>query len=168
MENQYLEDYFGGGFLQIQSAKGQTPSMRMNGIEHTAQQALKDDKFQQLMSARMTEVGDDNHEENKLTSLIDTIDKLKQTLDLDLTVENLNSFKDAVKSFLDFYTKEKMGLEDFYMQDDAGYQKKMRIIRTVDDKVDNLTEHMLETNQGHLTLLKNIGEIHGLVINELW
>lgn len=162
-------EIFGGETMKIDGMKSHQGFVKGFDInQNIAQRQLKNEMFNQMMKESLEGMKTGNPEEERIHIMIDSIDKLKRTLEMDLTVENLNSFKEAVKSFLEYYTNHKMSLEDFYLMDEKGYQKKMRIIRAVDEKVNNLTEHMLETNQGHLELLKSVGEIHGLVINELW
>lgn len=120
-------------------------------------------KFTKLMGeTKVTE-----KTESKLNQMIETIEKLKGVLDYDLTVENLKKYKDAVKSFLEYYTRNELKMEDHIIRDNLGREKKLKMIRSVDQKLNNMTEHMLETHQGHLKMMKDIGEIHGLIINML-
>lgn len=103
----------------------------------------------------------------KLNMMIQSIEQYKQALDHDLTVENLNKFKDSVRSYLEYYTKNEMSLEQHFMKERHG-ERKLQIIKTVDDKIGRMTENMLETSQGHLKLLKESGEIYGLLVNEFF
>lgn len=97
--------------------------------------------------------------------MMESLDKLKEKLDFDVTVENLRNYKEAVKTYLDHYTKNELQLEGKYLSDRRGYTKKLYMIKTVNEKLDSLTERMLETHQGHLETLKKVGEIQGLLVD---
>lgn len=114
---------------------------------------------QTLQTTRPKEV------EDKLSSMIDTIDKLKATLDFDMSVDNLNEYKKALKSFIEYYTKNELQVQNVLMTDKKGYTKKMQIVKTLNEKLSNMTSSMLETNLGHLQMLKEIGQVHGMVLN---
>jgi uncharacterized protein len=103
---------------------------------------------------------------NKVIEMIDNIDKVKVKLENDLTVENLDKYKEALRSFLHYYTKNELQMESFYVKDSRTYmEKKVNIIKSIDEKMNDLTENLLETNRGHLETLNKIGEIKGLIVN---
>lgn len=103
--------------------------------------------------------------ESKVNEMIDDITKVKEMLDYEMTADNLNDYKKAVQSFLDYYTKNELKMDEYQLRDQKGYTRKLNIVKTIDEKVNELTESMLETNQGHLNTLKQVGEIQGLVLN---
>lgn len=103
---------------------------------------------------------------DKVTEMIDNIEKVKVELENDLTVENLNRYKDALKSFLNHYTQNELQMESFYVKDGRTFmEKKVNIIKSIDENMNSMTENMLETNRGHLETLQKMGEIQGLIIN---
>ena len=101
----------------------------------------------------------------KLTTMINTVEKLKTTLEYDMSVENLMAYKGALKSFVDYYSKNELQVHDVLMTDRRGNTKKLQVVKTINEKLNNLTSTMLETHLGHMKMLKEIGEIQGLVVN---
>jgi hypothetical protein len=120
-------------------------------------------KFEELLNETETEAP--TGKDKKINEMIDNIEKLKSILDHDLTVDNLNEYKEAVKSFLSYYTTNELKMENTYARDKRGYEQKLQVIKSVDSRLNDLTENMLETHQGHLETLKSIGEIQGLIVN---
>lgn len=102
----------------------------------------------------------------KVKELIDNIETVKKTLEHDLTVENLKKYKEAIKSYLSHYTKNELYMEDFFVKDKRSLvEKRLSVIKSVDDKLNDLTENLLDTNRGHLEALNKIGDINGLILN---
>ena len=97
--------------------------------------------------------------------MIDNIDDVKKLLEHVVTIENLQKYKEAIKSFLEYYTKNELKMEQYYMRDKKGIEKKVSIIRSIDQKMNDLTENLLETNKGHLDILQKMGQIQGLLVN---
>lgn len=103
--------------------------------------------------------------EEKISDMIDTVDKLKSMLEYDMSVDNLMEYKKGLKSFIEYYTKHELQVQDVLMTDRKGYTKKMQVIKTMNEKLNNMTTNMLETHLGHMQMLKDIGEIQGLITN---
>lgn len=102
-----------------------------------------------------------------LKEMVQSIDQLKRMLDYELTVENLAKYKESVQEFLTYYTNNELKMEDHFVKDHKGYEQKVSIIRSVDEKLNDLNENMLESPLGHIETLRKIGEINGLVVNLL-
>jgi uncharacterized protein len=101
----------------------------------------------------------------KINEMLDGIEKIREMLEKETTTENLNEFKSVVKDFLDYYTKNELYTQDYTLRDGRGFQKKITMVKTVDQKLNNLTEKLLESNFGHLEVLRRVGEIHGLLLD---
>jgi len=125
---------------------------------------LKTKQFEDMLETKELKKEKDD---TALNEMIDNIDGLKKILDFELTVDNLKKYKEAVQSFLEYYTKNELKMEEYVLRDRKGYQKKLSIIRSIDEKMNNLNENMLESPLGHIETLKKIGEIKGLVVNLL-
>lgn len=121
-------------------------------------------KFDSLFY-KSEKMGEQIGEKTKLQQMIESIDALKETLQHDITVENLREYKEAVRSFLDYYTKNELQMQNIYIRDQRGYEEKLSMIQSIDKKLNQLTENRLETHKGHLEMLRKIGEINGLVVN---
>lgn len=150
--------------------------MQINGVQtqsmvnHSSIQATKQIKtnktelFEEMFDTKKKM---DKKEGSVLSQMIDNIDTLKKVLDMELTVDNLKKYKDAVQSFVEHYTKNELKMEDHILSDRKGYQKKVSIIRSIDENLTQLNQNMLESPLGHIETLKKIGEIQGLVVNLL-
>lgn len=123
----------------------------------------KQQSFDQLLGTHKTEEVTPN---DKMTEMIDNIEEVKGILEQDLSVENLEKYKDALRSFLEHYTKNELKMDYYFVRDGRTFmEKKVGIIQTINEKMNDLTENMLETNKGHLETLSRIGEIQGLIVN---
>lgn len=138
----------------------QVYNQQTNFQNKTATKQTEAGKFEEMVQVSKTK-----DVEEKITSMIDTIDKLKATLEYDMSVENLMEYKGALRSFVDYYTKHELQVQDVLMTDRKGYTKKLQVVKTINEKLNNMTSNMLETHLGHMQMLKDIGEIQGLVLN---
>lgn len=100
-----------------------------------------------------------------VSSWIQAISQLRQQLELDMRPENLNAYKESVRDFLAYYTKHDITLKEHMTRDDRMYYKKIRLIHVADEKVDKLTERLLDSQMGRLEILKRTGEIQGLLVD---
>ena len=123
----------------------------------------KSSKFNGLLEPRPLLT--DGKVEIELSKKEKTIDEFRRSLEFELNVDHLRKYKDAVRDYLDYFTKHHLSLGDHFARDKMGSELKLKVIRSVDEKVNELTEDMLETNLGHLKTLKGIGEIEGLLVN---
>lgn len=103
--------------------------------------------------------------EEKFTSMIDTIDKLKRNLEYDMSVDNLMKYKKELQSFVTYYTKNELKVQDVLLTDRKGYTKKMQVVKDINERLNHMTTNMLETHIGHLQMLKEIGQVQGLILN---
>ena len=117
-------------------------------------------KFEEIVQTTQTK-----EVEDKITNMIDTVEKLKSMLEYDMSVDNLMEYKKELKSFIDYYTKHELQMQDVFMTDRKGYTKKMQVVKTLNEKLNHMTSNMLETHLGHLKMLKDIGEVQGLIVN---
>lgn len=150
--------------------------MQINGVQtqsmvnHSSTQTIKQvttnktELFEEMFDTKKKM---DKKDDSVLSQMIDNIDTLKKVLDMELTVDNLKKYKDAVQSFVEHYTKNELKMEDHILSDRKGYQKKVSIIRSIDENLNQLNQNMLESPLGHIETLKKIGEIQGLVVNLL-
>ena len=124
---------------------------------------MKQTAFEQYLETEKAEALMPN---DQVVEMIDNIEEVKTMLEQDLSVENLDKYKEALRSFLEYYTKNELKMDYYFVRDGRTFmEKKVGIIQTINEKMNDLTENMLETNKGHLETLSNIGEIQGLIVN---
>lgn len=137
----------------------------------TNQNNKVDKEFQQMLGngvATEVDVEDVGEGETKerMFSMIDDIDELKKKLEEQLTLKNLHEYKENVRQFINYYSENELNVEQKTVQDGRTYaNKKYTVIEAINEKVDSMTDDLMQTNRGHLELLSKMGEINGLIIN---
>jgi uncharacterized protein YaaR (DUF327 family) len=98
-----------------------------------------------------------------LEEWVRTLEELKQRLDNDTSRDNLATYKDSIKRFLDYYVRNEMYLKEHQTQDGMFYSKKIQVIKSKDEQIDQMTERLMKTQAGKLEILRMTGEIQGLL-----
>lgn len=98
-----------------------------------------------------------------LEQWIKSLEEIKLKLETDITKVNLDTYKESVKRFLDYYVENDLYLKEHRTQDGLFYSKKIQVLKSVDDKVDELTDKLMKTQAGRLEILHLTGQIQGLL-----
>lgn len=104
----------------------------------------------------------------QMETLVDNIGEIKGKIELELTLDNIMEYKNTVKSFLNFYVDHVLQYKDVTSRHPRyGYSQKMTIVKQAEDGLNDLEDIMniINTKTGHLEMLDQIGEIHGLIVN---
>lgn len=158
-----MEFFKGGVRVNIQGLGQSQVIMDSGQLKKNDLTSIKNVAFDGLIVGKKI---DESNKSNKFTEMVDNIDKVKVALEHNLTVENLEKYKEAVRSFLNYYTKHELMMESYFVKDSRTFmEKQVSVIKSINEKMSDLTENMLETNRGHLETLHNIGEIQGLIVN---
>lgn len=120
----------------------------------------KVDKFEETLKS--TDV-DLSERTKTLEQWIDSIEDLKNRLEQDITKDNLDMYKDSVKKFLDYYVTNDLYLKEYKTRDGMMYSKKIQVLKAVDNKIDDLTDKLVNSQMGRLEILKQTGDIQGLL-----
>ncbi|CAH2712915.1 hypothetical protein BACCIP111895_00048 [Neobacillus rhizosphaerae] len=116
--------------------------------------------FQKIMNSYSKELTQDH-----LHQLLQDIDKQGVQLSEKPTFNELRKYKNLVKQFMGEVTKNGMGLYQTESWDPYGGNKKLKTVQVLDKKLMELTDHVLNQQNGGLSILERIGEIKGLLIN---
>lgn len=108
-----------------------------------------------------------NTQEEEIKKKLDSINKIKEDLEENLTIENLDRYKNEVKEMMHYYVKNVIDKKEVVLQDRRGNGQKLTVVETVNQKLENMTHDMLKNQFGQITMLKRIGEIQGLLVNIL-
>ncbi len=103
--------------------------------------------------------------QDHLQQLLGEIDQQGHILSEKPTFQELRKYKELVKRFMDEVTKNGMGLYQTETWDLYGGNKTLKTIQVLDQKLVELTNHVLNQQKDGLTILEKIGEIKGLLIN---
>ncbi|MCM3736635.1 YaaR family protein [Bacillus cytotoxicus] len=104
----------------------------------------------------------------QIEALVDNIGEIKEKIEQELTVDNIMEYRSTVKSFLNFYVDNLMQYKDVLSRHPRyGYSQKMTVIKQVENGLNDLEDvmNLVNTKTGHLEILSQIGEIHGLIVN---
>lgn len=121
---------------------------------------------------------DEAYDENRLEmldmevqDLVDELDKRGQALIDHPTPAQIREYQQALASFLDKTMKlskeiervsGKRNLKDLR---EGNEQKEHVIVRTIDEKVDELADSVLKSQEQEIDLAERIGELQGLVVD---
>lgn len=81
------------------------------------------------------------------------------------TVESLRQYKKMVKDFMRYAVDNGLELQENFGFNQRGSTRIHRIVKEVDKKLIDLTNTVLEKESNSLDILKQVGEIKGLLIN---
>lgn len=85
-----------------------------------------------------------------------------------MTVRELKVYRQMVKQFLEDTVRRGIGLKELRGFDRRGRVKRYKLLDEIDEKLVAMAEELLDSEQGRIELLNNIGEIRGLLINLLF
>ncbi|WP_251554547.1 YaaR family protein [Neobacillus muris] len=116
--------------------------------------------FQGIMKSYSKELTQD-----RLTQLLQDIDQQGQNLSENPTFHQLKKYKDLVKQFMGEVSKQGTGLYQTETWNYMGGHQSLKTVRVLDQKLIELTSHVLSEQSSGLSILERIGEIKGLLIN---
>jgi uncharacterized protein YaaR (DUF327 family) len=112
--------------------------------------------------------------EKAIETLKDTLDAAGDTLKDAPTADNFAAYKKAIKNFVSYVSQKNYELEEHtvsMMVREHGVrtkkEKRLVLIKTLDEKLDRLAQDVLFNHADKLKLLEKIEEIHGIVIDLL-
>lgn len=88
-----------------------------------------------------------------------------ERLSRSMTVRELKMYQQMVKKFLEDTVRRGVGLKEQRSFDRRGRIKRYKLLDEIDEKLIEMAEELLQSEQGRLELLSKIGEIRGLLIN---
>ena len=92
-----------------------------------------------------------------------SLEELKKNLEENVSRENLDTYKEAVKKFLDNYVQNDIYLKEHMTRSGLVLSKKIESIKVSDEKIDKLTNNLLLSQLGRLEVVKLAGELQGLL-----
>ncbi|MBN1410073.1 MAG: YaaR family protein [Spirochaetales bacterium] len=100
-----------------------------------------------------------------LEDLIDEIHKAGEKLKNAPLMENIKEYRQTVKNFLQFATRHMLGVEEKKSGFGIKKRKKYTLIKVIDQKLEDLTLEILNSQGQNLETLKRVDEINGLVVD---
>jgi uncharacterized protein len=116
--------------------------------------------FQQIFQETQFDLTQD-----RLQSLLKTLDQNGNRLAASQTVKDLMLYKQSIQDFLKEVVQNGYSLEEYRSFQGGGREKKLKIIKKMDEQLIQLSEQVMEKQTSAVDLLKTIGEIKGLLVN---
>lgn len=101
----------------------------------------------------------------QLTRLIDEVTLAGSRVGRSRNFSDLTKFKSLVRRLVKETVEDGMNLKQSQSWNQYGEGKKLKTVETIDQKLTELTDALLDTETESITILKQIGEIKGLLIN---
>ncbi|MGD9677778.1 MAG: YaaR family protein [Vulcanibacillus sp.] len=101
----------------------------------------------------------------QLNQLLVKIDDQGKKLLISRNLRELSAYKALIKQFMDEVIGSTLLLEDKFSYDNIGRKKKYKIIKEIDEKLVSLANMILEKESDKLSILQQMGDIKGLIIN---
>ncbi|MEN0944072.1 YaaR family protein [Listeria monocytogenes] len=104
----------------------------------------------------------------EINELITNVTDKKSLVEMDMTVDNVLSYKKAVQTFLNFYVNNVMDYDNTESRHPKyGFSQKMTILKQVEKQTNELDDvmNLIDTKTGHLDMLNRIGEITGMILD---
>lgn len=111
------------------------------------------------------------HQEQKestkeqLHQLLEQIDEQGKKLLTTRNIRELSTYKALIKQFMDEVINNTLLIEDKFSYDGVGRKKRYKIIKEIDEKLISLTNMILDKESDRLSILEQMGDIRGLMVN---
>lgn len=102
---------------------------------------------------------------DQITKLLGDISTAGERIAKSKNFRDLAKFKMLIKRFLKETVSSGMELKQSHTWNRFGEGRRLKIVNTIDEKLIELTEDMLNEEKSTVDLLAKIGEIKGLLIN---
>lgn len=108
---------------------------------------------------------DQRMSQERLTQLLNDIDKQSQILARSRSVRDFYHYKNLVKQFMEEAVKHGIALDDRRGVNRRGRSRLYKVIKEVDSHLLQLADDLLSEQAPMIDLLARIGEIRGMLIN---
>lgn len=129
-------------------------------IHQKRQKAQTNDQFKQLVQSQT-----DQLKKHELKQLMDEISKQGDKLARFRSFRDLVRFKHLIKGFLEKTVYDGLKVCSSYSISLQGDGKQLNIIKQIDEKLIELTDHMMNQEKKSVNILEIVGEIKGLLVN---
>lgn len=85
-----------------------------------------------------------------------------------MSVRELKLYRQMVKRFLEDTIKRGVAIKEIRSFDRRGRVKRYKLLDQIDEMLVSMAEELLDSEEGRLQILQNVGEIRGLLINLLF
>lgn len=129
-------------------------------IKQITQDRKVDGRFQQMVQSQTERIKNEEIEQ-----LLVKISEQGEKLARFRSFRDLVKFKHLIKGFLEKTVYDSYELDSSFHFHPHGNSRQLTIVKQVDEKLAELTEHVLNQEEKAVHLLELIGEIKGLLVN---
>ncbi|WP_347548344.1 YaaR family protein [Pseudalkalibacillus hwajinpoensis] len=129
-------------------------------VKKETQKATIQKGFQSVMSEASKEL-----KGVALQRLLTQIDEQGKILSKERTFQNLTAYKRMVKQFLEEVVSGGLSLSEKNSTDAYGRSRTYKLVETIESKLVELQEEILEKEKAGVNLLSLVGEIKGMLID---
>ena len=129
-------------------------------IRNTMPQHIPSAKFGQMVVKQ-----DQRMQTEALTRLLGDISSAGERLARSRNLRDMAKYKMLIRKFLQEAVDFGMGVKQSHTWNRFGEGRKLKIVETIDEKLVELAEDILNQEKSAIDLLDKIGEIKGLLIN---
>jgi hypothetical protein len=108
---------------------------------------------------------DEKADAEQLNRMLQQIHLQGERLTKSMTIRELRAYKTLVKQFLEKTVRRGIGIKDTTGWDRRGRGKRYKLLDEIDRRLLEMADDLLETEAGRIELLRQVGEIRGLLIN---
>lgn len=106
--------------------------------------------------------------QEKLKYMLDQIQMQGDRLTKSMTMRELRAYKLKVRQFLEETARRGVGIKETKGWDRRGRGRRYKLLEEIDQRLLQMTDELLEHEQGRLQILNGIGEIKGMLVNFLF
>ncbi|GEN84962.1 hypothetical protein SLU01_32740 [Sporosarcina luteola] len=143
--------------------------MKVNGEHRTGLDKLRNDPLRSPQAnarfGQMVLKQEEKLHGEQITRLLGDISSAGDRLARSRNLRDMAKFKMLVRRFLQEAVDSGMGLKQSHTWNQYGEGRRLKIVQTIDEKLIELAEALLNDEQSSVELLGKIGEIKGLLIN---
>ena len=143
--------------------------MKINGEYRTGLDNLRNDPLKSAQgNARFGQLVTKSEEKlhgEQITRLLGDISTAGDRLARSRNLRDMAKFKMLVRRFLKESVESGLGLKQSHTWNQYGEGRRLKIVTTIDEKLIELAEALLDDERTSVELLGKIGEIKGLLIN---
>lgn len=129
------------------------------------QQEQKQQRVGNAQFHDLVKKNDEKLQVQQLQKLLKDIESAGDRLARSRTFKDLAKFKTLVKQFVRETVEFGMGLKQSHSWNQFGQGRSLKIVETIDEKLVELTEELIEKEGQSIDILNKVGEIKGLLIN---
>ena len=123
-------------------------------------QQVQSKSFGEMMNDRGTQAS-----QEELGRMIEQIQLQSDRLAKSMTIRELRQYKLLIRRFLEETARKGVAIRDTKGWDRRGRGKRYKLLEQIDDTLTSMADELLDTEQGRIDILNNIGEIKGMLIN---